>query len=300
MDDLLLGYALNALDPPERRSVEAQLCGDPDARRRLDLVRRSLAPLAADREEPEPPPGLVARTLARITAVRSQKSGVRKAKPVILTPDPCLLTPGSGWRRADAFIAASILIMIGGLGVSGLTRLQQKHQVAVCQDNFRQTYASLAGYAGNHRDRFPMITEQPPRNFAAAYVPILAEAGCLPGGVAPVCPVVVRLPHQPAGVGGRTGYAYTLGYRDRAGELHGLQLAPGDQDVDYLPIMADVPAAASHQSGQNVLYLSGHVRFCTTSKVGVNGDEIYLNQFSQLAAGLHRRDTVLGDGDCSP
>ena len=69
MDDLLLGYALNALDPADRRAVEVRLCDDPAARRRLDLLRRSIAPLAADREEPEPPPGLVARTLERILPV---------------------------------------------------------------------------------------------------------------------------------------------------------------------------------------------------------------------------------------
>jgi len=296
MDDLLLGYALNALDPADRRAVEVRLCDDPTARRRLDLLRKSLAPLAADREEPEPPPGLVARTLALVTGFKGQVPGVGKPRPVTLISDAGPPTPGAGRRRADVFTAASILILIGGLAVSGVTRLHHKQQVTTCQDNLRQNYASLVGFAGNHENQFPMITEQPPRNVARAYVPILAEAGWLPDGVAPVCPVVVR----PADQSGNTGYAYSLGYRDRSGRLHGLQLAPGDEDIDYLPLMADLPAAASHQAGQNVLFLNGNVRFCTTSKAGVNGDEIYLNQYSQLAAGLHRRDTVLGDGDCSP
>jgi hypothetical protein len=298
MDDLLLGYALNALDPLERRSVEARLCDDPTARRRLDLLRGSLSPLAADREHPEPPAGLASRTIARVMSLPAtvaagfspRRHGLKSAA----TNDACL--PSAGWRRADVLIAASILILVGGLGTSGLARLHQNHRVADCQDNLRRSYDAIIVYAGNNNNQFPMITERPPHNFPGAYVPILSQAGCLPDGVAPVCPVAVRHADQP----GNTGYAYSLGYRDRSGQLHGLQLAPGDEDVDYLPIMADLPAAASHQVGQNVLFLSGHVRFCTTSKAGVNGDEIYLNQYSQLAAGLHRRDTVLGDGDCSP
>lgn len=294
MDDLLLGYALNALDPADRRAVEVRLCDDPAARRRLELLRRSLAPLAADRDIPEPPPGLVARTLERILPVAAGFSPRGRGLKPAATNDACM--PSPGWRRADVFIAVSILVLIGGLAVSGVTRLHHKQQVTTCKDNLRQSYASLVGFAGNHDNQFPMINEQPPRNFARAYVPILAEGGWLPDGVAPVCPVVVRPADQP----GNTGYAYTLGYRDRSGVLHGLQLSPGDEDIDYLPLMADLPAAASHQTGQNVLFLNGNVRFCTTSKAGVNGDEIYLNQRSQLAAGLHRRDTVLGDGDCSP
>lgn len=289
MDDLLLGYLINALDPTDRRTVEARLCDDPAARRRLELLRRSVAPLATDREDPEPPPGLASRTLTRVFS---------DARPRVLKPAATneVGLPATTWRRADIFIAASILIVIGGLGVSGLTRLRQHQNVAVCKNNLRDTYGSVVGFAANHDDNFPMISEQPPRNFAAAYVSILADAGCLPGGVAPVCPVVMRVPDQPS----NTGYAYTLGYRDRSGQLHGLRLAPGDEDVDYLPLMADLPAAASHQTGQNVLFMNGHVRFCTTSKAGVNGDEIYLNQISQRAAGLHRRDTALGDGDTSP
>src|SRR5436309_2592869 len=66
MDDLLTGYLLDALDPADRRAVEARLCDDPAARRKLVLLRQSLAPLAADRGDPDPPPGLVARTLARV------------------------------------------------------------------------------------------------------------------------------------------------------------------------------------------------------------------------------------------
>jgi hypothetical protein len=49
-----------------------------------------------------------------------------------------------------------------------------------------------------------------------------------------------------------------------------------------------------------VLYIGGNVRFCTSSNVGINGDDIFLNQAARIAAGLHRLDTVLGSRDSYP
>src|SRR5262245_45644894 len=66
MDENLVGYLLDALDPATQREVEAYLEADPRARERLDLLRRALEPLAADREDPDPSPDLVVRTLGRV------------------------------------------------------------------------------------------------------------------------------------------------------------------------------------------------------------------------------------------
>jgi hypothetical protein len=185
-----------------------------------------------------------------------------------------------------------------------VAHVQRRHTLAVCQNNLRESYQALATYADQREHRFPRIGEEPPRNVAAAYVPILAEAGCLPDGVAPVCPLrpatqADRLAPAPPAIPD-TGYAYSLGYRDRTGQLHGLALDSAGADNEYLPIMADLPAAAGHQSGQNVLFIGGHVRYCTSSHAGVNGDEIYRNQIFRVAAGLHRLDTSLADGNTCP
>ena len=65
MDDNLIGYLLNALDPDEHRRTEEYLRGNAEARRKLELLRSALAPLAADAGQPDSPAGLVERTLAR-------------------------------------------------------------------------------------------------------------------------------------------------------------------------------------------------------------------------------------------
>jgi hypothetical protein len=99
-------------------------------------------------------------------------------------------------------------------------------------------------------------------------------------------------------------YAYSLGYRDRAG-YHGLH--SDCEEKDRLPIVADSLKSLNDSnsvnhgvSGQNVLYLGGNVAWKTTRHAGVDGDDIFLNWDHQLASGKALRDTVLGPGDASP
>ena len=111
------------------------------------------------------------------------------------------------------------------------------------------------------------------------------------------------------------GYAYSMGYQDASGQLHGLRVDHATNDNDLIPVMADRPSfnqvqgvfvdttpnSSNHDSkGQNVLYLGGAVRFVTNPRIGAYGDDIYLNQQNRIAAGLHRLDAVLGASDFKP
>src|SRR5688572_2500580 len=66
MDDLYLGYLLDALDPAEKAAVEAHLRAYPDEAAKLDRLRTVLRPLEADRDTIDPPPGLAVAALARV------------------------------------------------------------------------------------------------------------------------------------------------------------------------------------------------------------------------------------------
>jgi hypothetical protein len=100
-------------------------------------------------------------------------------------------------------------------------------------------------------------------------------------------------------------YAYSLGYRDPSDNHCGLRrdLDQPDLYLPRVPIMADRPAilpgggrgnTPNHKGGQNVLFLAGNVRFCSTPDVGIEGDNIYLNKEGKVGAGINRWDTVLG------
>jgi prepilin-type processing-associated H-X9-DG protein len=297
MDLDLVGYMLGLLDPDERHRTESALRSDPAARRQLERLSLSLAPLEAVRD-PEPPPlGLAERTVAFVTHrtnVPPMEHRPTPARRLTLPGDRPVFQP-SRWRRADALIASAILVVLGGLGVSGLGRLQRQHEVTLCQNNLRQLNQALVSYGVHHDGYFPQVQERPPYNVAGSFVPMLHEAGVLPPGVTPDCPVVpVKSVVPPA------GYAYSLGYRDHAGRLHGLRQGGAPEGTDLLPILSDRPRPISHGNGFNVLFIGGHVRFCTTPNVGVDGDDIFVNQASEVAAGLHRLDSVLGPSDTSP
>jgi hypothetical protein len=307
MDDLLVGYLIDALDPPNRRAVEERLRTDPDARRKLERLRGALAPLASDRAADEPPSGLVARTLARIAAVAPAVAprGPRRIGPDVTLVDREAGFPTTRWRRLDALVAACVLVVLGGLGVSGVAHVQRQHERLACQNNLRAIGDGLLVYADTHQGTFPRVSDQPPFNRAAAFVPLLTQAGVLTDVSVAACPVVLSangpaVGPLPPGLNPGTVYSYSLGYRDADGRLHGLRADGGPADTDLLPIAADLPAPVSHGVGQNVLYVGGHVRFCTSSRVGVAGDDIYQNQAARIAAGLHRLDTALGAGDTCP
>src|SRR5262249_23171240 len=107
MDEHLVGYALNCLDEETRLAVTAYLRTHPEARRRLEDLRRALAPLAADRP-PTSPPDLAERTLAHIAA---QASCDLPRAPTL----SCSFTGDRPfWRRGDALVAASLLFLVVG------------------------------------------------------------------------------------------------------------------------------------------------------------------------------------------
>src|SRR5579859_6663704 len=98
MDENLVGYLLNSLDPDAQRQVEEYLRAQPDEAAKVERLRQALAPLAA---APAPPPGLVPDTLARIAEYQCQPL------PPAPKPLPTERQPGD-WhlpRRIDVLVA---------------------------------------------------------------------------------------------------------------------------------------------------------------------------------------------------
>jgi prepilin-type processing-associated H-X9-DG protein len=318
MDENLIGYLLDALDPETQREVEAYLHRDPRGRQRLAELRQALAPLAADRDTIEPPPTLVVRTLARVAEHCSRE----------LPRAPAALGRGGAgsrpfWRRADALVAASILLVAVGLGVTGLLGFRESHDLVACQNNLREFYQALWHYSEQHHGQFPNVADSRPRDVAGLVVPILTSAGQLPRGATYRCPAsseqaaptltleqvrdltdeeFQRLAPRLA-----CCYGYSLGYRDADGVCHGPRFDPADPNAQ-LPLMSDCPPvdlalgnSRNHGGrGQNVLFMDGHVRFCTTRNVGVNGDDIFVNWDNRVEAGRDALDTVLGRSNAHP
>jgi len=322
MDETLVGYLLNALDPDTHRQVHAHLQQSADARGRLEALRRVLEPLAADRAWPAVPPGLAVRTLGRVAEYCCREL------PRAPFP-PSARASGAGrrfWRRADVLVAAAVLLTVLGVGLSWVLQSRAAQNIEACKNNLRVFYDALQVYANHHHNQLPNVADPRyrPHNVAGMVVPILIEAGTLPRDANVACPAKTTPRPCPLTLEGVQAldpetfkrcaqdliccYSYSLGYRDEAG-YHGPRFDP-NVPRHLLPIMgdrpADNPAAVKTNStnhggaGQNVLFLDGSVRFCATRNVGINNDDIYLNRERQPAAGLDVTDTVLGSSECSP
>jgi hypothetical protein len=299
MNENLVGYLLDALDPEDRREVETYLAEHPDGRRQLDLIQRALAPLAVDRDV-EPPAGLWVRALARVAEYRCRPM---PAAPKVAAP--ALPPPRGRWRRADVLVAAGIFLCVSLLLPPGINRLRYLQDRSRCADNLAGYHQALVHYGELHNGRYPRVDEGAT---PATVWPVLRTTGSLPAEAAVDCPANGRLEPERRPGHLADSYAYSLGYKDH-GVLHGLC----QDDDGRLPVMADRPMlpneegageerdnSPNHRHGQNVLYRDGHVTFCTDRHVGVGGDDIFLNREGRVGAGLDCWDTVLGSSRDHP
>jgi hypothetical protein len=313
MDENLVGYLLNALDPDTQREVGAYLKDNPEVQRRLDLLRQSLEPLAVDREEIAPPAGLVLRTLAGVAEYQCRR--LPEAPTLPLTPP--VRTARRWWGRADVLVAAGLLLAIAGLAPPVVDHARQKHQIEKCANNLRGFHDALQDYS-TRKGSFPNVANEPwPHNVAGMMVPLVQDATgtalnvrC-PGNGKPHSPSwtaaeIRAMDHQQFldDVAGKLlgCYAYSLGYRDDAGRYRALRPTAHGR----LPIMADGPPedrgdgnSPNHRGkGQNVLFADGQVQFLDEPRV--YGHDLYRNDNGEVQAGLHPRDIVLGASNDRP
>src|SRR4051812_11990414 len=234
MNENLVGYLLDALAPDERREVESYLERTPEARRQMELLRQSLEPLAADKDEDEPPRGLWVRTLARVAEHRS--------RPLPAAPPPLTRAAPPAWqrwRRADTLVAASILVCTMLLIPPAAMHLRNWHERDACKDNLRAMYETVSDVADTHRGQFPMVADG--GTVGDTLRPLMVSAGAGQGRHLG-CPANGRLVRSGQGTPGLGCYSYSLGYRDALGNLHGLDRGQGDEAA--LPLMADRPRLA--------------------------------------------------------
>lgn len=331
MNENLVGYLLDALDPEEKREVERCLREQPDAGTQLELLRKALEPLALDRDMVEPPAGLCERTLARAEAQRTPAvvgASSRSAALRLLRVEPTARS--NWWRRSDVLVAACLILCVTILIPPGLTYLRYRADIATCQNNLHDFYQALSGYSDRHQGVFPDVTAvKAPDKVAGLVVPVLRDE--MGGGsgyreLTVTCPG----PGEPSfrrlrGPSMRDlqnmdpreferyatellgNYSYSLGYRD-ADNVYRMHR---NGQAGPMPIMGDRPPlhvfagdrsnSPNHWGkGQNVLYSDGTVRFVTNRNVGVNLDDIYTNVNGEVAAGRHPSDAVLGESKAKP
>jgi len=332
----LIAYLTDSLEDTEQACFEAYMRRDADARRQMEIARQWLAPLRME-DIPATPPGLVMKTLAFVAEQACKDLPTRVSAPAAaasVAVAPALVPAVAGlenpvtrltydrpwWRRIDVVVAASIAVTVLGLLLPTFLHLRVLGMQTHCENNLRQLGQGLSVYQTRHQ----ALPE--PRPVAGMVIPILRDAGALSSQLVAYCPGaadasaylqfgVDELKKMPAHDLERAapkllpGYAYSLGFRDDSGRLHGPAASLPDVPMAQIPLLADAPAnpvafgnSANHSGrGQNVLFADGHVAFATRRTTGLNeGDDIYLNQANIVAAGVGAHDVVLGTGSAKP
>lgn len=302
-DEDLLGYTLELLDPADRDAVASAVAQDAAAAARLAELRSMLAPLASDRADPEPRRGLAARTVARmaeylvVNEPRTSEFAVPSGLANAPADRPEYRAVG-GRFRFDLVVAGVLAVFVVGMVFTGISKLRQSSSDVACTNNLKTLYVGLSTYADTHNEQFPRIG---PDQTADAFA--ISTSPGLPAGFIPTCPAETE-----SNALVRT-YTYTLGYRWGESDLIGLRRDANAIVNDNTPLAADNPMpnaapccgpVSPHPRGQNVLFISGNVRFTTKPEVGVNNDHIYQNHKGQMSAGLDRNDAVLGRAGTRP
>ena len=225
MRDLLLGYLLNALEPDEKRELERRLSIDPELRRDLELLRRSLEPLDGSTSAFDPPAGLAKRTCDFIADLSERTDpffGAEsdpQATPARATskpaPVPATASAGSESLEAvrkrfaasqvdefaaparrrglpDLAVAAGVVVAASLLFFPVLSSMRHQSRIAACREKLHRVGIALIDYSRRHGDLFPEVPDRGPLGHAGIYAPRLRAAHLLQDESDVVCPGQAR------------------------------------------------------------------------------------------------------------
>ena len=317
--DQILRYAMNIHESAEVAEIKRRLLSDPEAQAHLEVMRKSLNLLNEDRASDPPSFNLAKKTILRIKGAKTQTIQLKQKNQSLYQTG----NYRNSIRRFDLLVAAGLLIIISGVLAPWLHQTRTQAEKLACANNMREFHKSFQHYASLQPDgKFPFVEPNGARSFAGVYIPTLRQHGLLGDYHSVSCPANQRkLPtetnleqlasmyqnksnpgYQRLTRDSGGDYAYSLGYNNQ-GSLAGLS----NKSPDDSPILADKnnPATSTMAynhggSGNNVLYVGGHVRWLPTRKQNSIGDDIFLNEDHKILAGKHFQDHVLAPSHARP
>lgn len=310
-DDWLLDDHLDQLSDADRARLRVMLQNDPELSARHRRLQRVLEPLDAW-TVPPPSSGLVEKILDGIAAADRRATVVRDPDFAGGTPGCYAGRPRIALR--DLIAVAAVLVFFFGILGPSMSLVRERSRRVMCAGNLSGVSRGVAAYALANHDWLPVYRGGPGAHRTSflpvvggaagtttAYVPnrrslfLLVRLRLVPGPRVFICPSegeAISLrdtgaePPEPfeewvergrcsyasinmSGPTPRFSYRSELPYMADANPLF-----VGDRFNRVDPTVTNSP---NHRkaAGQNVLFLGGLVRWCTTPNCGLKGDNIW-------------------------
>ena len=308
----MLDYALGRLEGSAREQADQEVAADAGLSSKLDRLASSLHHLLDDEEAIVVPKGLTRRTVA--FALEGRPQGRRTRSILDFRP---VTVP---FRWTDVAVAASIFIAGLLTLIPALQRSRDRMNQAGCGYNLQQLGRALWQYGSKH-EVYPVGPTKHPASHVGTFALLLHDEGLLNDRSALTCPCNCKSRHQEQlpmpsleemakiRVSDFTyykklltwDYAYNIGYRRPSGKF-GPNVAKLSATI---PLLADQPPhengvvalegnSPNHNGrGQNVLFSDLHVGWYNTRQIGVDPDDMYLNDEKKAAPGVDADDSSL-------
>lgn len=307
-DPRLLDLHLGHLSEAEQAELRGRIDADPRLKAEHEALQSVFSALGLLRDQPMPA-DLPARTMARVRAAGRPPRVVRPADRLTKHVERHSAPLFRLGRLTDVVAVAALVVLAVGLGLPGMLHLRERQQRLGCSYNLAQLGAGVQQYLNTYNASLPFAGWGPGRSWQPTgdpsvqvvpnrrhVYPLLLQAYVLDPRVF-VCPSQPHVP-MPASEVQRhddflEGRNVSYAYQNMAG------VRPSGRDDPRQPILADenplfdeglplfdarrlprfdatrANSRAHGGAGQNILTLSGEVKWTITPLVGVNGDNIW-------------------------
>jgi len=309
-DPVLIDLALGRLPVDEAEAVRQQLMHDADLAQQYSVLEQTFTVLNTAAVPIRAPRQLAQRISVGVAAARplsvchAQQLGALEDEPVE-NPSGSFVLRLANLR--DVIAVAAMLVLAVGLGIPGLLSVRDRSQRIMCSANLAQLGTAVQQYADSYAGALPFAgwgqkaSWRPTNDPQVEVLPNRRHAYRLIrlNYVSPrffICPSQNDRPMRTDQVADRDDFLeasnVSYAYQNMAG------VRPAVTDSPNLPLFADenplfaegVPmfnllrsgfdaakrnSPAHNSRGQNILTLSGHVRWTESPLVGVDGDNIW-------------------------
>lgn len=302
-DSKLIDLQLGNLSPDERAELMKRIAQEPELAVQHEELTAVFDALDSVRQLPPIPADLVHNSLERIRqspkARTAESHETRRDAEATNIPFPFFARVNS---IRDVLAVAATIVLLVGIGVPSVLRMRERNQRAACTANLARLGQGLAVYAAAFNDSLPFAywgsdaSWQSPsagvrRVPNRAHMYRLLRYGSVSDPSRFICPSRADTPMTREQVRDNDDFIearnVSYSYQNMAG------VRPTLNDHPDLPIMADdnplfddgLPLGLSYGrnansrshrgAGQNVLTLSGRVRWKTDPNCGVDGDNIW-------------------------